>query len=156
MPDHELTSFSFKRHELSPDPGPRRGLFLGSDAARFEDGRLRVPLFLSYRVPETLRGSYLDLARAIVLHAECADPSLLLAAPLVDPSQTPPDYAANHTGNPSGWGDPSCCVEGWINLTLSIAAPAGAPRSALHLHASLADHVSEVAVLEPDSEETDQ
>jgi hypothetical protein len=153
MPDHELTSFSFKRHDLSPDPGPRRGIFLRSDAARIEDGRLHVPLFLTYRVPETLRGSFLDLARAIVLHAECSDPGVLFAAALIDPSQTPPDYAPNHTGNPSGWGDPTCCVEGWINLTLSLATPGGAPRSALHLHASLLDHVTEVAVLEPDSEE---
>jgi hypothetical protein len=141
MPAHALTSFSSARHERSPDPGARRGLLLASDVARVEGGRVRVPLFLTYRVPEPFRGSLRRVPRAITLHAEGA--GVLFAAPLVDPEQEPPDYEPNFTGNPEAWGNPACCVEGWLDFTLELA-PADGPDAVVHLHASVFGYVSDV------------
>jgi hypothetical protein len=140
MPAHALTSFSFARHDRSPDAGRRRGLFLASDDVRVEGGRVRLPLFLTYRVPEPFRGALREVPRAITFHAEGA--GLLFAAPLADPDREPRDYLPNHTGNPEGWGDPTCCVEGWINFTLELEAAGRPAEAAVHLHASLFEYVS--------------
>lgn len=148
MPDHELTDFSFARAERSPEPGARGGLFLHGGSPVVAGDRLRVPLFLAYRVPEPERGAVRDLVRAIVLHVECAEAGLLLAAPLADPEQGTTDYEANFTGNPGGWGDPSCCVEGCVNLTLVLPASVRAASAPVYLHASFFEHVSNTVAVE--------
>lgn len=146
MPARALTSYSTTRHARSPDPGAQRGLFLASDGARIEEGRVRVPLFLTYRVPEPFRGSVRRMTRAITLHVE--GPGVLLATSLVDPAQEPSDYEPNYTGNPEGWGNPACCMEAWINVTLELAASDLPAESAVHVHASSFGYVSDVLTIE--------